>query len=83
MRLRLHPGREPHHAARTCPDVRLLRRRTRFPKAPIDEEESGCGCSSCGCHSHEHDHDHGSGDDKRELLLMGVSAVLFADRYAR
>lgn len=47
-------------------------------EAPIDEEESGCGCSSCGCHSHEHDHDHGSGNDKRELLLMGVSAVLFA-----
>lgn len=44
--------------------------------APIDEEESGCGCSSCGCHSH--DHDQGSGNDKRELLLMGVSAVLFA-----
>lgn len=45
-------------------------------EAPVDEEESGCGCSSCGCHSH--DHDQGSGNDKRELLLMGVSAVLFA-----
>ncbi|OXS29005.1 MAG: cadmium-translocating P-type ATPase [Desulfovibrio sp. MES5] len=45
-------------------------------EVPADGEESGCGCSSCGCHSHEHDH--GSGSDKRELLLMGFSAVLFA-----
>ncbi|SCM70076.1 heavy metal translocating P-type ATPase [Desulfovibrio sp. 86] len=45
-------------------------------EAPADGDESGCGCSSCGCHSHAPDH--GSGDDKRELLLMGVSAVLFA-----
>ena len=46
--------------------------------ACADEEETDCGCSSCGCHSREHDHAHGSGDDKRELLLMGASALLFA-----
>lgn len=45
-------------------------------EVPAGEEDSGCGCSSCGCHSHEHEH--GSGSDRRELLLMGVSAVLFA-----
>lgn len=46
--------------------------------ACADEKETDCGCSSCGCHSREHDHAHGSGDDKRELLLMGASALLFA-----
>ena len=37
---------------------------------------SDCGCTSCACHSHSgpEDADH----EKRELLLMGVSAVLFA-----
>lgn len=45
-------------------------------EVPAGEEDSGCGCSSCGCHSHEHEQ--GSGSDRRELLLMGVSALLFA-----
>ena len=44
--------------------------------AVVNEEDFGCGCNSCGCH--DHDHDHGAGDEKRELLRMGISAVLFA-----
>lgn len=59
-----------HNQTCTCSES------TPATEAPADGDESGCGCSSCGCHSHAPDH--GSGDDKRELLLMGVSAVLFA-----
>lgn len=40
-----------------------------------EEEQHGCGCSSCGCH--DHSHEHGSGDERRELVIMGISAVLF------
>ena len=36
-------------------------------------EEHRCSCSACSGHEHE-----ASGGERRELLLMGVSAVLFA-----
>ncbi|WP_291441186.1 heavy metal translocating P-type ATPase [Desulfovibrio sp.] len=49
------------------------------PAAPCEateeEEQHGCGCSSCGCH--DHSHEHGSGDERRELVIMGISAMLF------
>ena len=40
-------------------------------------EEQRCSCSACSGHGHGHEHET-SGDERRELLLMGVSAVLFA-----
>lgn len=40
-------------------------------------EEQRCSCSACSGHDHGHEHET-SGDERRELLLMGVSAVLFA-----
>ena len=40
-------------------------------------EEHRCSCSACSGHGHGHEHE-ASGGERRELLLMGVSAVLFA-----
>ena len=40
-------------------------------------EEPRCSCSACSGHDHGHEHE-ASGGERRELLLMGVSAVLFA-----
>ena len=40
-------------------------------------EEHRCSCSACSDHDHGHEHET-SGGERRELLLMGVSAVLFA-----
>ena len=40
-------------------------------------EEHRCSCSACSDHDHGHEHEK-SGGERRELLLMGVSAVLFA-----
>ena len=40
-------------------------------------EEHRCSCSACSGHDHGHEHET-SGGERRELLLMGVSAVLFA-----
>ena len=40
-------------------------------------EEQRCSCSACSGHDHGHEHET-SGGERRELLLMGVSAVLFA-----
>ncbi len=35
-------------------------------------------CSCTACSGQDHDHEHEVGGERRELLLMGVSAVLFA-----
>ena len=40
-------------------------------------EEHRCSCSACSDHDHGHEHET-SGGERRELLLMGVSTVLFA-----
>ena len=40
-------------------------------------EEHRCSCSACSSHGHGHEHE-ACGGERRELLLMGVSAVLFA-----
>ena len=33
---------------------------------------------ACACCAHDHDHDHSPADQRRELMKMGVSALLFA-----
>ncbi|WP_394027448.1 heavy metal translocating P-type ATPase [Desulfovibrio falkowii] len=61
------------------PDTQNCASSSAGPAAPCgtteEEEQHGCGCSSCGCH--DHSHEHGSGDERRELVIMGISAVLF------
>ena len=61
------------------PDTQNCASSSAGPTAPCgtteEEEQHGCGCSSCGCH--DHSHEHGSGDERRELVIMGISAVLF------
>lgn len=41
-----------------------------------EDDQHGCGCSSCGCHDHAHEH--GPENERRELVIMGISAALFA-----
>lgn len=39
--------------------------------------DTGYACACCA-HDHDHDHDHSPADQRRELIKMGVSALLFA-----
>lgn len=41
-----------------------------------EDDQHGGGCSSCGCHDHAHEH--GPENERRELVIMGISAALFA-----
>lgn len=61
-------------------------------KEPCCDEDKGCSCCApaptteaavdqdhcCACCSSDHDHEHGPEDQRRELIKMGISAVLFA-----
>ncbi|MTJ93246.1 MAG: cadmium-translocating P-type ATPase [Desulfovibrio sp.] len=61
-------------------------------KGPSCDQDHGCSCCtptpttdtaadqeySCACCSSDHDHEHGPEDQRRELIKMGISALLFA-----
>jgi Cd2+/Zn2+-exporting ATPase len=47
------------------------------PAANHDDIDTGHACACCA-HDHDHDHDHSPADQRRELIKMGVSALLFA-----
>lgn len=40
-----------------------------------DTADQGCGC---GCCASAHDHEHGPAEQRRELIKMGIAALLFA-----
>ena len=44
------------------------------PTPEADNHEHGCAC----CHDHDHDHENGHDHEKREIVIMAVSALLFA-----
>ena len=44
------------------------------PAANQDDIDTG---HSCACCAHDHDHDQGPADQRRELIKMGISALLF------
>ena len=47
------------------------------PAADHDDIGAGHGCACCA-HDHGHDHDHSPAEQRRELVKMGISALLFA-----
>ena len=49
------------------------------PAANHDAIDTGNGCACCSHgHDHGHDHEHSAADQRRELIKMGISGLLFA-----
>ena len=49
------------------------------PAANHDDIDTGHACACCSHgHDHGHDHEHSAADQRRELIKMGISALLFA-----
>ena len=47
------------------------------PAVNLNDIDTGHACACCA-HDHDHDHEHSPADQRRELIKMGVSALLFA-----
>ena len=49
------------------------------PAASHDDIDTGNSCAYCSHgHDHGHDHEHSAADQRRELIKMGISGLLFA-----
>ena len=49
------------------------------PAANPEDIDTGNACACCSHgHDHGHDHEHSAADQRRELIKMGISALLFA-----
>ena len=47
------------------------------PAVNLNDIDTGHACACCA-HDHDHNHEHSPADQRRELIKMGVSALLFA-----